>query len=271
MSGNVVDFSSRRIIGSRALSKRTVARIVESLSGAVRAGQGARDTSKSLLIRLDDLCGVADITIEKLAALAADGVLTPESAARLACRHSKEIGACTGAHGVGEDPTSQYELLLSGDALRSFAIRVRSRREAPWVGSASSTAYRHLLEVCPIGGRAICLLVGRSESRITTVRLVTTPDWHATLLGRSRRPGWANVKHVLVVGSLPKNRELRAAVLTAVEDALRHRSDLMLTAPSGRPRTEGDCRYEAVAAEVLTLLAVASSGLLRLRREGTCL
>ncbi|MCE4226681.1 hypothetical protein HCU64_23340 [Methylobacterium sp. C25] len=256
MTGTVVAFPSGESLSPAGPD--SVAGIAEVLHRKLERRRSPPRPRSHLAVRLDTLVGVADQTIRRLEALAAGRLITPETAIRLALRHAREIGTARpprirGVPGV-------YDVHLSGDGLRSFAVRIASTDGGPWIGSARVGSFDRLLRVCPSDCRAICLLVGRVEAAKTTVRMTTTPSWQVTMIGRSMRPGWRSLSHLLVVGGLPSDTRDRSDATAAIARLLRTRPHLtFLFKESVRPLAP---RSEA-ADQIIRLLAIALPGLLR--------
>ncbi|MCE4225015.1 hypothetical protein HCU64_14740 [Methylobacterium sp. C25] len=220
----------------------------------------------ALSIRLEALCGVADATIRRLSVLAAAGSITHETAARLALRHAREIGADRSPPSAKiRGVPSVYDLHVAGQAPDYFALRIASGDGAPWIGSAARHSYGKLLRVCP-DGSAICLLVGRAQGGPIPVRLVMTPSWQVTMVGRSMRPNWWTLKHILVVGGLPAEPTDDSDVTAAVVAHLRSRPHLRVL-PGGRA-VQPDAPRDATAIQVVRLLAIALPGLLTVDHHG---
>ena len=90
-NGNIVEFPSGRLLVRPLTRCQTVAALVKRI--ATRSG--LRPTARKrhpLTVALEDLTGVSDATINLLTSLAEGRVLSPASAARLAMRHTHEIG-----------------------------------------------------------------------------------------------------------------------------------------------------------------------------------
>lgn len=221
-SGTIVRFPSGAIGKPGPGHPGTVAAIANDLFRDLGGRPPLPCRPASIPVRLEALCGVADETVSRLAAVAAAGVLTPESAARLALRHAREIGR--GPRGRGQKSLSapgRYDLHLCGTGPESFAAKIESASGDPWVASATARSFELLLAICPGNGRAICLLVNRAATTGATVRLVTTRSWRNTLIDRSTRPGWRSLRHLLIVGGLPSGRRERSEVAAAIVSRLR--------------------------------------------------
>lgn len=107
--GKTIPSSVPRAVLGVSCGRRAVARIASKLT----AGRGALDCCAAsvppLPVGLIELTGVSDPTIVRLTLLAIEGTLTPETAARLAMRHAREIGGASRKSSLSPDCTSSRE------------------------------------------------------------------------------------------------------------------------------------------------------------------
>lgn len=256
-SGKILRFPSGAIDDSGPVHPGTVAAVANDLFRDLGGHPPLPCRPVPIPVYLGALCGVEDVTVSRLAAVSAAGALTPESAARLALRHAREIGR--GPRATRRDTpsgTGRYALHLCGDEPGSFAVKIEPESGDPWVASAAVISFARLLDICPEDGRAICLLVSRSGTAGATVRLLTARSWRNTLTGRSTRPGWRSLRHLLIVGGLPSSRRERSEVVAAIVSRLRSQPHLLITNGRAYAQSVGAPRNPA-ADGILQLLAIA--------------
>lgn len=266
MSGNgiVVEFPSGRRLGKvPPIVDRSIAHLVRSLSRKRRSAAKPISTDHSLVIRLDMLTGVDDETVAGLASLAAQRIITPSSAVRLALRHAAEaIRPRTELPVTSADPVPHptIAMTLSGDVFGDFAFRLRMGDV--WIGFTSASHYGSLFEICPPDRGAICLLIGCDASRRNTVRFLTSNEWRSCL--SARMPIYAgSVHHILVLGGIPPAGEARSSVLSDLACAVRRSGGNILTGAVRWRRATPD-RHRVptrIGLGLLTLIELAMPGL----------
>lgn len=263
-SGNVVVFPTGRPFGggSPAGSRyRSVVGIVQRLSRqAPKSGRGIQ-TNTSLPIRLSQLVGVNDETIDRLSVLARDGIVTPESAARLAMRHADECVGWHRWHGPNASGAVAYDLALAGDPFGRFALRMRGREA--FLLFAPTSGVGQLLELCLPERIQACLLIGCGAERRTTVRILKPADWHRRLAVVSAGTNLCGSRHVLLIGGLPRQEPERSLALAAIELAVRRGGNTELVSSTLRGRLEAGrpLPIPASARELLTMIELAFPGL----------
>lgn len=268
--GNVIDFATRSVVRSSSTDPRTVANLAQILCRQAALPEPHNGQLPPLRIVLADLTGVSDGTISRLTALAATGTLTVASAARLALRHAQQIRSCNRSSEYGAIPESdRMELTVVGDVFGTFAIRIAATDTRPWVGMAPGNCLEQLFEACPERGRAICMLVGQSQQRDMTVRLLSGIEWTRTLASRARRPEWRSVQQVLVVGGLANARHAHVSMYRAIEQAVGLRLQGMTTANSRHGhRTRVVPPRSPLEMQALRLIEIALPGLVDVGLEG---
>lgn len=263
-SGNVIEFPTGRPFGSGSPASsryRSVVGIVQCLSRQAPKSSKGIQTDASLLIKLSQLVGVNDETIDRLSVLARDGIVTPESAARLAMRHADE---CVGWHRRHRPIASgavAFDLTLTGDAFGRFALRMRGREA--FLLFAPTSGVGQLLELCVPENFQACLLIGCGTERRTTVRILRPADWHRRLAVVSAGTNRCGSRHILLIGGLPRQEPERSLALDAIELAVRRGGNTELVSSTLRRRCETGRPFPipASARELLTMIELAFPGL----------
>lgn len=236
----------------------SVADLVRSLSATRATAKASHPAIHPLPIRLDLLTGVGDDTIAGLTALAAQGIVTPASAARLALRHaarSADGRSCRAEMGIRHPRHSRIVMTLAGNVFREHAFCL-SLGET-WLGFASADRIAALFEVCPSDRGPVCLLVGCDAHRRTTIRFVAPVDWRRCL---AARPGGRlrAVHHVLVLGGIPSTGEARSAVLAGLRNAT---GSWGTVATRDRRSSGSSASTTSTVSALLTLIEIAMPGL----------
>ncbi|EHP93642.1 MAG: hypothetical protein MIN69_02595 [Methylorubrum extorquens] len=266
---DVVELKRSRAASSSTISMPgSVARIVQDLVGGRRESHGDASPATPLQIRLDELVGLGDRTVARLAALAGRRTLTPESAARLALRHAREINGATPRRqpaSGGEVGHQALEFTLAGDPFGLFAFRLQGART--WIGFAQVACIDLLLEVCPAHRGPVCLLLGHDAERRTVVSFVKARDWHCRLSGMVLDHRRRACQHILVLGGLPPRGSIRSSILSDLEQAVRRGGNsALLAAPGRRARTVRDERAVMLARDLLKMIELTFPGLVEVDR-----
>lgn len=262
-NGNIVEFPSGRLLVRPLTRCQTVAALVKRI--ATRSG--LRPTARKrhpLTVALEDLTGVSDATINLLTSLAEGRVLSPASAARLAMRHTHEIGQPrNGSAGTPQALTYSHHLMLAGDLFGRFAFRIEERASGAWIACATFANLDLLSEVCPMDGTPFCILPGIEGHSPPSIIVRMPRNLRIELASRATGTDRAAERHVLVVGGLPDSGRRRATIVAGVRDGLRrggfrvqprHSSSFAPETPSERNRQ---------AYRHLVLIEMAFPGLIR--------
>lgn len=263
-SGNIIEFPTGRPFGGGSPDSsrnRSVVVIVQRLSRrAPTSGRGIQSDA-SLPIRLSQLVGVNDETIDRLSVLARDGIVTPESAARLAMRHADERVGWHPRHRLNAGGAVAYDLTLAGDPFGRFAFRMRGR--TAWLLFAPTSGVGLLSEMCLDERIQACLLIGCEAGRRTTVRLLRPADWSRRLAFVSAGTNRCGSRHILLIGGLPRHGPERSSALAAVELAVRRGGNTKLVSSTLRKRLDARAPFPILASarELLTMIELAFPGL----------
>lgn len=261
---NIVEFPTGRLLTRSAKGRTTVAALARKLWAGSRIRQIDLEGGP-LQIELRDLTGVSDRTVKLLSALAADGILTSASAARLAMRHALEAGRVTSGTVVADQACRHtHRLVLAGDMFSRCAFRIVERTGEAWVACATFAALDLLSRVCPSGGAPICLVPGLDGQAQPSVVLRRPRDWRIDLAHLADGADRAAEQHVLVVGGLPRSGRNRAVIIAGIKDGLR-RSGLRVRC--GRSFTASEIatadERERHARRHLVLIEIAFPGLVQ--------
>ncbi|AMB44809.1 hypothetical protein Y590_07890 [Methylobacterium sp. AMS5] len=234
--------------------------MVRKLSSRRPTAPGGVGPEGQLLIRLSELVGIGDDTVDRLTWLARDGVLTPASAARLAMRHAAECGGTPVRLGPSAgNPT--YELRLAGDPFGRFAFRLQG--STAWIVFAPISGVGLLMEFCLRDRIQACLLIGCDSQRRTTVQLLPAVDWRRRLRAFGAGSGRCGSRHVLLLGGLPIREPERSAALAGIECAIRRSGNTELISSRLRkrlnPASSAPPKY--ISREVLIMIELACPGL----------
>ena len=262
VGSHIVEFPSGRPLVRRPScgpGNRSVAGIVQSLCGRRRFLGAEPDTP--IPVRLRELAGIGDETVERLSILARDGIIAPASAARLAMRHSDECGGRTSRRrtALGGGATT-FELTLAGDPFGQFALRLDGR--SSWTVFAPMTSFGCLTELCTYEEIQACLLIGCSDTRRTTVRLLDAASWRR-LLALGAITGRCGSRHLLLLGGHPFRRPGSSSVLAELERAIRRGGNTELVSTPSRKRLfpEGSTAVPEAVREPLILIELTYPGL----------
>ena len=223
---------------------------------------------RPLPIRLDMLTGLADETVAGLAALAAGGVITSASAARLAMRHAAESSReRTNLPDVATNRMRHrtIALTLAGDVLAEFSLLLRM--DEAWVGFASPSCLGRLYEICPPDRGSVCMLVGSDARSRTTIRVIARRDWRRCLATREAEQ-LRTVHHLLVLGGIPAAGRARSSTLIDLWTAVRANGGSVIDEP-GRLKSRADgCQHAPtkLGRDLLTLIELVMPGLVDARQ-----
>jgi len=264
--GRILEFpTGRSIDASRARAPETVARLVRTFSGRTRAVVGRM--SQPLPIELVALAGIDDETVKGLAALAAEGVLTAATAARLALRHAAETFQA--AHRSGRRGTEgrypELTTTLAGDVFGDFAFRLR--RYDRWLGFANLPAIPYLYEICPPDRNSLCLLIGSDAARRNVVRVSSPQDWRTRLADLHSKADERSEHHVLLIGGLPPAGAERRSILDQLYRGLTAAGSIAVARNNSKSApADRRCR-SGPGIEVLMLIEIAMPGLVERDRD----
>jgi len=267
-SGIIVDFpTGRRLRRLSSKGTASIARLVKSLSCEGTSINGAASVVRPLPIRLDILTGIDDETVAGLAALAAGGIITAASAARLAMRHAVESsGGRTNPPTVSADSTRHPTVVMTfaGDVFGEFSLLLRM--EEVWVGFASPSCLGSLYEICPPDRGSICLLIGRDAGSRNTIRVLAPRDWRRCLATQEEKR-LQTAHHLLVLGGIPAAGAARSSTLIDLWNALRANgsSDIVGAGRIGNP-ADGCLHVPTkLGRQLLTLIELVMPGLVDVR------
>lgn len=266
--GRILEFpTGRSIDASRVRAPETVARLVRALLRKTWAFGGGM--SKPLPIGLDTLAGIDDETVKGLASLAAEGVLTVASAARLALRHATETFQAShrsGRRGM-EGRYPELTTTLAGDVFGDFAFRLR--RYDRWLGFANLPGISYLYEICPPDRNSLCLLIGSDAARRNIVHVSSPPDWRTHLTGLHAVADERGGHHVLLIGGLPPAGVERRSILDQLHRGLTAAGSIAVVRNGTRPPPSGGRCRSGSGIEVLMLIEIAMPGLVDRDRRTT--
>ncbi|WP_331327471.1 hypothetical protein [Methylobacterium fujisawaense] len=260
---NIVEFPSGRLLVRPRTRSQTVAALVKRI--ASRGGPYPIPKKRHpLIVALDDLTGVSDVTVDLLTSLAEDRVLSPASAARLAMRHAHEVGPPR--HRAAGNPqalTYSHHLMLAGDLFGRFALRIEERASGAWVACATFATLDLLSEVCPMDGTPFCILPGIEGQSPPSIIVRMPRNWRIELASRATGTDRAAERHVLVVGGLPDTGRRRATIVAGVRDGLRRRGFRVQPRHSSSFAPETPNERNRQAYRYLVLIEIAFPGLIR--------
>jgi hypothetical protein len=158
--------------------------------------------------------------------------------------------------------------VLAGDVFGQFAFRIEDQTDGAWVAYATLADLGLLSEVCPTGGRALCLVPDLGTERRPTIILRRPRDWRKDLTRLSAAADRAAERPVLVVGGLAGTGRSRSVAIAGIEDGLRRGGTrIRSTRWSARDGTSTAVERERRARRHLVLIEIAFPGLVDVRGD----
>lgn len=256
----VLEFPTGRILPDTYRQRSgCIAELVRSLAKGRSFENYSRLDLTPLPIRLDLLSGIEDDTIVKLSALAASGVITAASAARLALKHAAQTPSVRDRRFDASARHPEVVMTLVGNIFREYAFNLRLG--GVWLGFAFADHPATLVEVCPPDRGSVCLLIGCDTRRRNRIRLLASSDWRRWILARTTG-SLQTAYHVMVLGGIPPVGLLRSAILADLRKAI-GASGAIGSAPvfKGQPSSARPPAATEITGKLLTLIEIAMPGL----------
>jgi hypothetical protein len=271
---SVIELKTRRKIAKGTVGARSAARIAADLGRAAAARPLSAGPEVPLTIRLEDLTGISDATVDHLTRAAATGLLTVEAAARLAIRHAQELGGSlptTRPRTEGLDPRVIVDLEITGDLFGEFALRIGPSRSGLVVAFAPVECFERLGNLFGADRSAICIVSGRTARFGPTAGVFAVGRCVTALKRVVASKRWRFGRFVLLIGGgVPDSDHWRRAMAVLLETAIRHGGVASVVPTRCRTATSAspDARISGLATEALQLIELAFPGLVATAPDG---